>query len=280
MSILLAALAGVAAAAGIVDLAGDRARRAARSSPDRRRRAALRTLHALGRRLGAPVPPRDLAARLRAAGTPAALSVADLMAIKAGGALAGALAGLSLASLAPGRLGPVVLAVSPVAGFLAPDLALARRARARASTIARELPDVAELLRVAVQAGLPPSRALAEVGRRHPGLLAAELARTADRTALGVPRDEALRDLAARAPVPGVRALARALERAAAHGAPLGPSLAAIAADARSERARQVRDRAARAAPKIQLVVALLLVPGVLLLVAAALVASLGGRVT
>jgi tight adherence protein C len=92
---------------------------------------------------------------------------------------------------------------------------------------------------------------------------------------LGVPQAEALETLTARAPIPGVAQLTAALHRAATHGAPLGPVLAAIAADARAERARALRDRAARAAPQIQLVVALLLVPAVLLLVAAGLAAAL-----
>ena len=68
----------------------------------------------------------------------------------------------------------------------------------------------------------------------------------------------------------------RALERAARHGAPLAETLAAQARDARF--ALGAADRAsdaARAGPKIQLVVALLLVPSVLLLVAAALASAL-----
>ena len=44
---------------------------------------------------------------------------------------------------------------------------------------------------------------------------------------------------------------------------------------ARAEQARALRDEAARAAPKIQLVVALVLVPAVMLLVAAVLVQAL-----
>jgi tight adherence protein C len=93
--------------------------------------------------------------------------------------------------------------------------------------------------------------------------------------ALGVPRAEALDRLAARAPVAGVHALVAALARAERHGAPLAPALAALGEEARGDRARATRDRAARAAPKIQLVVALLLVPAVLLMVAAALAAAL-----
>ena len=81
--------------------------------------------------------------------------------------------------------------------------------------------------------------------------------------------------MAARCPTPGVAALAAALSRAERHGAPLSDTLAAQASEARAARARRVRERAARAAPKIQLVVALLLVPSVLLMVAAALVAGL-----
>ena len=71
-------------------------------------------------------------------------------------------------------------------------------------------------------------------------------------------------------------ALVAALQRADRHGAPLAPALAALAADARAARARAVREQAAKAAPKIQLVVALLLVPAVMLLVGAALAAAFG----
>jgi tight adherence protein C len=82
-----------------------------------------------------------------------------------------------------------------------------------------------------------------------------------------------------RAPLPEIEALTSALRRAARHGAPLAAALEAQARDARLARRRRIQEQAARAAPKIQLVVALLLVPSVLLLVAAALAAALlGGR--
>ena len=67
--------------------------------------------------------------------------------------------------------------------------------------------------------------------------------------------------MAERAPLPEVRALVGALERARRHGAPLADTLAAQARDARFALARHAREEAARAGPKIQLVVALLLVP-------------------
>ena len=135
-----------------------------------------------------------------------------------------------------------------------------------------------DLLRVAVAAGLAPRRALAEVGRRHPGLLAAELRRAADRSALGVPAARAHRASSSSAhPPPAIAPLAAALQRAERHGAPLAPTLAAQAHEARARAAQRQAEAAARAAPQIQLVVALLLVPAVMLLVAAALLPALSG---
>jgi tight adherence protein C len=227
------------------------------------------------RRAGVRGGRRDLEVRLIAAGAPLGLTVADVVALEGAGALAGLLLALPLAAAVPGRLGIVLVLCAPAAGFLAPDVALARRARARAARAGGELADVLDLLRVAVEAGLPVGRALGEVGRRCRGLLAAEIGAAAARMQLGATRSEALATLVARCPVDGVAALAAAIERADRHGAPLAPALEALAAEARAERARRLRDAAARAAPKIQLVVALVLVPAVMLLVAAVLVQTL-----
>jgi tight adherence protein C len=266
----LAFVAGCLAAGGVVDLAGSRARRA------RRGMRVVAALARLGKRVGAPVaPPADLEARIEAAGAPLGLRASDVMAVKGGTALVALLAGSPLAAALPGRLPPAALVALPVAGFFVPDRLLARRARARAREMEAELPDLLDLLRVAVEAGLPVARALGEVGRRHRGPLAREWRATAERLALGVPRDDALDRLTRRCALPAVATLAATLRRAERHGSPLAGALAAQAADARAERARRIRERADRAGPKIQLVVALLLVPSVLLLVAAALLSTL-----
>ncbi|MGZ4269477.1 MAG: type II secretion system F family protein, partial [Solirubrobacteraceae bacterium] len=110
-----------------------------------------------------------------------------------------------------------------------------------------------------------------EVGRRGRGPLAAELRAAATRAALGAPHADALAQQLRRCPVEGLDGLAAAVARAERHGAPLAPGVRALAVDARARAAQRLRDRAARAAPKIQLVVALLLVPAVMLLVAATL---------
>jgi tight adherence protein C len=275
-ALVLAVAAAALAAAGIVELAAAGVRLGARDrSPRAGRGRATAVLAGLGRRLGVTAAPDDLAARLDAAGLPAGVTAAEVMAVKWGGAVAAAIAALPVATLLPGRLGPVAVAAAPAAAFLAPDLWLARRTRRRSAAMAAELADVLDLLHVAVTAGLTPLRALGEVGRRRGGPLAAELRATATRTALGVPRADALARLKRGCPLEGVAALVAAIGRAERHGAPLAPALRALAADARAQRAQRLRERAARAAPKIQLVVALLLVPAVMLLVGACLAAAL-----
>jgi len=269
---LLAGLAAALAAAAVVDVAALLGERGAR----RARRPGLVTMVArLGRRLGAPAPPADLERRIAAAGAGPAVRVADVMAVKAGAALLALVLILPLAAALPGRLGPVAAVAAPAGGFLLPDVWLARRIRRRGRTMAGELPDVLDLLRVAVDAGLSPARAIHEVGRRRSGVLAGELRAAAARIELGVPRTRVLDTLERRCPVEGIAPLTAALLRAERHGTPLGPALEALAADARARHAQRLRERAARAAPKIQLVVALLLVPAVMLLVGAALTEAL-----
>jgi tight adherence protein C len=266
------ALAFLGGAFAVVGLAG------VFSVRDRRPARLLRFLAAAGstlRRASGARAPLSLDDRIAAAGSPAGLGPRELMAAKLAAAVAGAAAGTFLGAIAPGRLGPVMVVAAPAAAFLLPDWWLRRRARERADAARRELPALLDLLRVTVEAGLPPAAAFAAVGERTNGTLAAEWRTIGALSALGVPLSEALAGMESRLPVPEVRALVAALDRAARHGAPLAETLEAQARDARLARSRQIQEEAARAGPKIQLVVALLLVPSVLLLVAAALAAAL-----
>jgi tight adherence protein C len=271
-AVVLAAAAGALSAPAVIEVAraATWAGRGARGGgdEDRWRNALAR----LGRGFGWRAP-RGLADRIAAAGLDR--PVADVMAVKVGAALAGAAVAMIALPVAPGRTGLLLLVTIPAAAFLAPDAALRRRTQRRTRAIEAELADVLDLLRVAVAAGLSTGRALAEVGRRHPGTLAKELARAASHAALGVPRARTYAELERRAPAQGVPALVAALRRADRHGAPLAPTLAAEATTARARNAQRAAEQAARAAPQIQLVVALLLVPAVLLLVAAALLPAI-----
>jgi tight adherence protein C len=293
---ILAALAAVSAAAALGDGAGalaaarERRRVRAQARPDRGdepgARVAARTrgggaaapsldaVRALLARRGVRAP-QDLRGRLAAAGITRRGAVEQVMALKCAAAAG---AGLALAPVALGAAGAaplVVLAAGPAAAFVTPDLVIARRAARRARLLRSEAPELLDRVRLAVEAGVGHERALRLAAAPGDGLLSAELRSALTALELGAPRERALVALCERCPVPEVRGLAAALRRSALHGAPLGGAVAALALASRAERARRVHEDAQRASPKIQLVVALLLVPAALLLVAAALLAGL-----
>jgi len=281
---MLGAAAGALAGAGMAalaleSLAGARTLRgaAAAAVPP----AALRILARLGARLSrafrlhGPAATHDAAARLAAAGTPGRVGTREWIGLKCFTAAALGLCGATGAGSLPGRLPVVALVAAPVAGFVAPEFWLSRLTERRLRAAGRELAPMLDLLQVAVEAGASPGAALGAVGTRFKGPLAAEWRAAATAIALGRPHDDALATLTRHLPSPRVRAFADAMRRARRRGLPLGEVLARQAAAARHEQQNRTRERAARAGPKIQLVVALILVPSVMLIVAAALLSAL-----
>ena len=215
-----------------------------------------------------------LSPRIARAGLADRVSVASLLAAKAGAALAGSLWVLVVAPVAPSRLSWIVAAALPAAGFLAPDAWLERRARRRLRGLRARLPDALDLLAVGTAAGRSPLAGLTELGAGE-GPLARELAILSAETSCGLAQAEALDALRRRVPVPEVGAMCGLIERSGRYGSPLADRLGEQATALRGVQRRQIEEQAARAAPKIQLAVALLLVPSVLLMIAAGLVANL-----
>lgn len=179
-----------------------------------------------------------------------------------------------LLPLLPERVGFFILAGVVGLGFLAPDLLLARLARRRLSQIAASLPDALDLLAVSVGTGRQIGPAMAELGVRGRGPLAEELGLTARQIEWGRPPEDALSELRDRVRSPGIAFFCAALDRSRKLGSPLAEHLRRQATDLRHHHRRQIQEEAARAAPKIQLVIAFVLVPSVMLMLVAALVAN------
>lgn len=273
MSDLVLVLSVVLALAAVWELAGthgDSARAAAR---DRWRRLAAgpasRWLRSSAGGVGT-----GAAARIRAAGLEDRLGVRSLHWARAASALIALPAATSLAPAAPGRAGALLLIGLPCAAAAAPDLVLARLARRRREAIAASLPGALELMAVRAKAGGGPRVLLGDTRRSiAAGPLRDEVAGAWAELECGVPGAEALSRLG-REGGPDLAAVAVAIERSRRLGAPLAAGLQKQAEALRTEHGRRLTEQAARAAPKIQLVVALLLVPSVLLLVAAAIAAN------
>jgi tight adherence protein C len=214
--------------------------------------------------------------RLRRSGLEARYPLPAVMAGKVGGAAAGGVLALGAAPAAPGRTALLVALLMPAAGFLLPDALLEREARRRRRRLVAALPDALDLLAVGAASGRGPAAGLEQLARGGQGPLAEELRLTVAEVSCGAPLSAALAALRARVPGSEVATLVASIERSRRFGSPLADQLRRQASALRGEGRRAVEERAARAAPKIQLVVALVLVPSVLLMIAAGLLANAG----
>ena len=211
--------------------------------------------------------------RLERAGLARRVSSGAVLAGKAGGTLIGIVCAASVLPVLPGRLDLVGAPLLALAGFLGPDALLERAARLRRERLVAALPDALDLLAVAAGTGRGVAAGMREIAAEGTGPLAAELAVAVTEIECGASQAEAMAALRERVPGVEVGALAAALERSRRYGSPLAEQLHAQAAALRRDARRRSEEAAARAAPKIQLVVALVLVPSVLLMILAAIIA-------
>lgn len=202
------------------------------------------------------------------------LSLPRLMVAKLACAGAGGAVGLLAAPVAPGRTAFLVLVAMPAAGFFVPAVLVERKARRRRQRLVAALPDALDLLAVSAGSGRGPLAGIEQIARAGEGPLAEELRRTVAEVSCGVPLGTALGSLRRRVPGGEVATLVAAIERSRQLGSPLADQLRRQASSLRRDSRRQVEERAARAAPKIQLVIALVLVPSVLLMITAGLIAN------
>ncbi len=258
---------------------GVRARRGGRESE---RAPALPGWIALAGRCPAPGTAMQVVDRLRAPATvrqrlcAAGLSP-EFAATVARARIAIGVLGTGAIALAGPRDLTWLLLAPPVGACLAltVDARLATIGRRRQRAITLAIPDLLDLLSISVEAGMALEPALALSAKKLDPPLADEIAQTLNDLGMGLPRRRAYLDLAERCGGGEVGALVGGLLRAEELGAPVSGALADQADAARASVREELRQRAARATPKIQLVVALVMVPGAMLLIMGVLVLQL-----
>ncbi|HLR55357.1 MAG TPA: type II secretion system F family protein [Actinomycetales bacterium] len=141
----------------------------------------------------------------------------------------------------------------------------------RQQEIERELPDFLDVLGVTVAAGLSFRQAVERISDHHDGPMGEEMRTVLDEMQVGVPRREALLGLRDRNQSEALASVVTALLQAEELGVPLQDALQDISQDARREHAQAMKVAAAKAAPKISVVVTTTILPAALLLVGSAL---------
>jgi tight adherence protein C len=146
-------------------------------------------------------------------------------------------------------------------------------ARAHQRAVAAELPEVVDLLRLAVGAGLTVPLAVHAVSRRAPGKIGAALGRIGEETTRGRRLADALDQLPARLGE-GTRSLAAALAGCERYGHPIGPALERLAEECRHQRRRHAEAAARRVPVLLLFPLVLCILPAFALLTVAPLLAG------
>ncbi len=148
-----------------------------------------------------------------------------------------------------------------------------RRLRHRQLLLVRHLPEVVDLLVLAVGAGLTVHASVRAVAERAHGPPAEELATVVEQVRLGRRLAEALEEVPIRAGE-ALRPLMSALIASERYGAPLGENLARLAEDVRADRRRNAEEMARKVPVKLLFPLVFCTLPAFGLLTVAPLIAG------
>lgn len=180
--------------------------------------------------------------------------LASKTAVAAMGGLAGLVFALSQA-YAPTSMAGVALFGAGL-GFMLPNLWLGQAVSSRKGKIRSGLPDILDLLVVSVESGLALDAAIKRVGdemaRVHPELSEEFRIATAE-SQMGIPRSEALENMARRVDLDELRNLVAVISQAERFGTSVAKALRNQADALRTKRRQQAEERAQKTAVKLML---------------------------
>ena len=192
-----------------------------------------------------------LETRIASAGLIGRWSIETLLAAKLFFAVVVGMLGLLRLVSSPGLLSIALAAALPLGAWILPDVILGQRADDRRRRLGLELPDVMDQVTIAVEAGLGFEAALARVAQGGSGVLHAELSRTLQDIRLGMPRAEALANMAQRADTPEFRHFVNAISQAERYGLPIANVLRVQSTELREKRRQRAEEQAMKLPVKI-----------------------------
>jgi tight adherence protein C len=229
--------------------------------------------------LSRPVMPKDtegqtaLKAKLASAGFRKESASVLFLASKTAGALAGGVLGAALAVNSDKEMlhlvGQIIFCAG--IGFILPNMWLNIASKRRGEAIRNGLPDVLDLMVVAVEAGLGLDAAIQRVSDEmdtvHPAL-AEELKISTIEAQMGIPRAEALTKMANRTGVSEMRALVAVITQAEKLGTSIASALRTQADSLRTKRRQRAEERAQKTAVKLLLPLILFIFPTIFVVLA------------
>ncbi len=208
---------------------------------------------------------QDLERQLVHAGLGGKRKASEQLAMQLGLAVLGALLIPFVPAATPlARMAAMLL---PVMGFMLPAARLKRAIQARSNAIFKDLPDIVDMLAIAVEAGSGFESALDTICTNFDSPLTDELLVALHEMELGLSRREALQQLRDRIDLDVVRTLILSLLQADALGIPIGRVLKSQATEVRARRRAWAREKAAKLPVKIMFPLVLFIFPPIMGLV-------------
>jgi tight adherence protein C len=211
----------------------------------------------LGKYLAENTPEKqrqDMQNRLNLAGRPGNLSPADFQALRYGAAVVFFIVGLLVGLLFHSPVGLVVsAAVGALIGFFAPPYYITSKVSARRKEIQLGLPDVMDLLTIAVEAGLGFDAAVQRVTDKFDNALADEFKTVLQEVRLGRPRLDALDEMGRRCGVEDLHNFTQAVIQSEQMGVGLAKILRLQSEEMRRKRRQRAEELAAQASLKMML---------------------------
>lgn len=157
------------------------------------------------------------------------------------------------------------------AGFLAPDLWLSSAIRKRQDLVRRGLPDTLDLLVITVESGLGLDAAFQRVGDEmkliYPDL-SEELQMVTLESQMGIPRSEALTNLATRTGIDEIRSLTSIVNQAERFGTSIARALRNQSNVLRVKRRQAAEEKAQKTAVKLMAPLILFIFPAIMVVLA------------
>jgi tight adherence protein C len=159
------------------------------------------------------------------------------------------------------------LAAAGAVGWVGPSFFVKRRATRRLEQVDYELPELVDLLVVAVEGGLAFTASLQLASRSFEGPLGEELRLTLQEQQMGLTTNQALTNMLSRIDTPAMRAFVQAVTQGETLGVSVGKILRDLASEMRNRRRHAAQERAHKAGTKILFPLVFLIFPSLFVVV-------------
>ena len=173
--------------------------------------------------------------------------------------------GISLILLLP--FSQFMIILLPVFGYFAPILWIRSKAKSRQEEISYRLPDFLDTMSVTLQAGVAMDQAIRDIVPYFEGPVKEEFGRFIQEISVGVPRAEAYRTLLIRNDSKEFQILIKSLIQGERLGVPIADTFKQQAEEMRKLKKEMIKEKAAKASPKVTLVTTFIILPSSLVLI-------------